>query len=255
MSYIKGIKLEKGSDIASAAALTIPRDGNYFDVTGTTTVTSINTVAIDTVVTLQFDAAVTLTHHATDLILPSGANITTAAGDEFTFLEYAAGDWKCIAYVLADGTAIAATSDTFSSEIEITSGVTSGAATSGFLAATNNMVEYEIQGGGAGDSKIIYYSCIVPANYASGGTIKIDSWTTDNVGLTTWTLTAYINGTVDASINATDISPGSDTTYETTSTSFGSTLSPGDVLEIKLNFTGSSGDDVRLRRVTFEYNS
>jgi hypothetical protein len=50
--------------------------------------------------------SLTLTHHATDLILPSGANITTAAGDEFTFVEYASGDWRCIGYVLASGEAI-----------------------------------------------------------------------------------------------------------------------------------------------------
>jgi hypothetical protein len=47
---------------------------------------------------LHFDDVLTLTHHATDLILPGGANITTAAGDIGVFYEYAAGDWRCESY-------------------------------------------------------------------------------------------------------------------------------------------------------------
>jgi hypothetical protein len=91
----------KGSDIASATALTLGTDGNYFDVTGTTTITSIGTAGVGTWVGLQFDGALTLTHHATDLILPGAANITTAAGDEAVFVEYASGDWRCVSYVRA----------------------------------------------------------------------------------------------------------------------------------------------------------
>ncbi|MBT6053159.1 MAG: hypothetical protein HOJ31_10335 [Anaerolineae bacterium] len=98
--------LNKGSDIASASALTLGSDGNYFDVTGTTTITSISTLGIGRVVRLHFDGILTLTHHATNLVLPGGANITTAAGDEFTFVEYASGDWRCVAYALASGEAI-----------------------------------------------------------------------------------------------------------------------------------------------------
>jgi hypothetical protein len=88
----------KGADVASANALTLGADGNYFDITGTTAITSIATVGVGTVVKLHFDGALTLTHHATDLILPGGANITTAAGDEAEFVEYATGDWRCTNY-------------------------------------------------------------------------------------------------------------------------------------------------------------
>lgn len=91
----------KGADIASANALTLGTDGNYFDITGTTSITSIGTVGVGTVVKLHFDGALTLTHHATDLILPGAANITTAAGDEAEFVEYATGDWRCTSYVRA----------------------------------------------------------------------------------------------------------------------------------------------------------
>lgn len=93
----------KGSDIASASALTLGADGNYFDVTGTTAITSIATWNVGDTVRLHFDGALTLTHHATDLILPGAANITTAAGDEAMFVEYATGDWRCISYQRAAG--------------------------------------------------------------------------------------------------------------------------------------------------------
>jgi len=91
----------KGADVASASALTLGADGNYFDITGTTSITSITTIGVGTVVKLQFDGALTLTHHATDLILPGAANITTAAGDEAEFIEYATGDWRCTNYQVA----------------------------------------------------------------------------------------------------------------------------------------------------------
>lgn len=91
-------KDRKGADIASATALVLGQDGDYFDVTGTTAITSIGTFGIGDVVKLHFDGILTLTHHATDLILPGAANITTAAGDEAEFIEYATGDWRMTNY-------------------------------------------------------------------------------------------------------------------------------------------------------------
>jgi hypothetical protein len=99
----------KGSDIASATALALGKDGNFFDVTGTTTITSIGTQGIGSCVTLQFDGALTFTHHSTDLILPGAANITTAAGDIAVMYEYASGDWRCVSYTKASGAAVVAT--------------------------------------------------------------------------------------------------------------------------------------------------
>ena len=109
----KQVRLAHGADVASAAALSLGSDGNSFDITGTTTITSIGTLGIGTVVHLHFDGAVTLTHHATNLIMPNGVNFTTAAGDELTFEEYATGDWRCIGYATSklpalDGSALKA---------------------------------------------------------------------------------------------------------------------------------------------------
>lgn len=85
--------LQKGSDIASVDPLVLS-NGNYFDITGAVTITSIATKGIGTVLKLHFDAALILTHHATDLILIGEANIVTASGDEFEFVEYATGKWR-----------------------------------------------------------------------------------------------------------------------------------------------------------------
>jgi hypothetical protein len=100
------VQWSKGADVASATALPVLTDGNYFDVTGTTTITSINTTKVGTFIGLHFDGILILTHHATDLILPGGANITTQAGDEAFFIEYATGDYRCVSYLRADGTPI-----------------------------------------------------------------------------------------------------------------------------------------------------
>ena len=102
------MKWDKGADIASQAALAPGADGNYFDVTGVSAITSIAAVQSQpgTVIYLHFDGILVLTHHATDLILPGGANITTAAGDEAIFIEYAAGDWRCVSYTKASGRSV-----------------------------------------------------------------------------------------------------------------------------------------------------
>lgn len=94
-----------GGDLASAAALTLGT-GNIFNITGTTAITSIGTKGVGTLVWLRFAAALTLTHHSTDLILTTGANITTAAGDWALFEEYATGDWRMVFYQRATGAAI-----------------------------------------------------------------------------------------------------------------------------------------------------
>jgi hypothetical protein len=97
----------KGADVASATTLPLINDGNYFDVTGTTTITAFASLGVGTWIGLHFDGILTLTHSA-DLVLPTGANITTAAGDESIWVEYASGDWRCVSYTRADGSPLVA---------------------------------------------------------------------------------------------------------------------------------------------------
>ena len=96
----------KGGDIASASPLVIDTDGSYFDVTGTTGFSAM-TAAADKQFALQFDGALVMTHHATNLDLPGAANITTAAGDVAIFQSTGANTVQCLSYTRADGTPIA----------------------------------------------------------------------------------------------------------------------------------------------------
>ena len=96
-TFTKAIVGNKGADIASATTLVLGTDGNSFDITGTTTITAI-TVSAGTWFTLQFDGALTFTHHATNLILPGGANITTAAGDVAICYAHAANQVTVASY-------------------------------------------------------------------------------------------------------------------------------------------------------------
>lgn len=90
-------QLTKGADIASAAALPIPVEGSYFNVTGTTTVTSIPDVYPGRLVYLKFTGVLTLTNSAS-LVLPNLADYTTMAGDILVFLNDSPGVWVCVAY-------------------------------------------------------------------------------------------------------------------------------------------------------------
>ena len=72
----------KGANIASAATTNLANaTGNFVDITGTTTITGLGTVAAGQLFFLRFTGALTFTHNATSLILPGAANITTANGD------------------------------------------------------------------------------------------------------------------------------------------------------------------------------
>lgn len=86
----------KGADLASASTLATGTDGNYFDVTGTTTINNIASMGVGTILLLHFDDAVLISHDASNLVLPGGVDITTVTGDEFIFIEYAINDWRMV---------------------------------------------------------------------------------------------------------------------------------------------------------------
>ena len=85
---------DKGADIASGAAITPGTDGNYFHITGTTTITSIATLQEGAIVFFEFDGVLTLTHNGTSLILQGSVNMTTAAGDMVAFVSEGSGNWR-----------------------------------------------------------------------------------------------------------------------------------------------------------------
>ena len=118
----KYIGMAKGGNIASASPLVIDTDGDYFDVTGTTGFAAM-TVAANRHFFIQFDDALAMTHHATNLDLPGEGNITTAAGDVAEFFSTGTNTVQCVNYTKADGTAVVA-SGVPAGTTRITSGTT-----------------------------------------------------------------------------------------------------------------------------------
>jgi hypothetical protein len=97
---------KKGSDVASAGTVTLG-DGVYFFITGTTTITDIDFTSDQAGrrAWLKFSGILTLTNGA-NLILPTGANITTAAGDTMCIMSEGSDVIRVLVYQRADGTAL-----------------------------------------------------------------------------------------------------------------------------------------------------
>jgi hypothetical protein len=95
-------------DVASGTPNIGAAASNYVRITGTTAITAFDTVASGVCRSVVFAGVLTLTHDGTALILPGGANITTAAGDTAIFRSEGSGNWRCIDYTKADGRAVVA---------------------------------------------------------------------------------------------------------------------------------------------------
>ena len=100
---------DKGADVISGATLALGSDGNYYVITGSGgPITSITHAQAQpgTMVRLKFSSTPVITHSATDLILPGGANITAAANDVMTLVNIDTDKWRCSAYTKASGEAV-----------------------------------------------------------------------------------------------------------------------------------------------------
>ena len=93
---------EKGADVASADEITLGDLGDYFDITGTTTINHIDKTGWPegARVFLQFDASVTVTHNAESptgteaSILLAGAGDFSATADDTLHLVYDGTTWR-----------------------------------------------------------------------------------------------------------------------------------------------------------------
>jgi hypothetical protein len=100
--YISGVASASTVDLGAQA-------GDYIQITGTTTITSFGSspVSAGAEYTLIFNGVLTLTYNATSMILPTAANVVTAAGDVARFRYEGAGNWRCVSYARASGYSVA----------------------------------------------------------------------------------------------------------------------------------------------------
>lgn len=200
-NYLRGIQAilrrtnAKGSNIASASTTDIgaSTDGDFIDVTGTTTITSLGTIAAGIVRTVRFTGSLTLTHNATSLILPGAANIQTAANDIAVFRSLGSGNWICESYPPQSGT--------YTPTLTAGSGFTSGTAQDAIYSRCGNVVHVDgaitgaTVGGGAGVT--VSVSLPIPSDFASayqcqGSVVAYDA---SNIAITD-VVAAYVTGSV-----------------------------------------------------------
>lgn len=130
---------EQGSDVASAGTVSFG-EGGYFNITGTTTITDIDfaTDKAGRKAWVKFAGILTLTHSGSTLILPTGANITTAAGDTACFISEGSDVVRCVAYSRASGAALVGGGLSAASTGDVNTGTsTSVAITPDALAGSN----------------------------------------------------------------------------------------------------------------------
>lgn len=136
-------------------------------------------------------------------------------------------------------------------ECPLGTAITSGALTSGF-AIISNQLEFQTDGLNGANTENIYFQFVVPNDYKSGGEMWIHNWRS---GVNdAYQMSVYINGTVDTTINALDINPVANVTWETKTSSFGSTLTPGDIMTVKIFVDADTAEDVSMKGLKFKYN-
>jgi hypothetical protein len=130
---------EKGSNIASAGTISIG-EGGVFHITGTTTITDIDFATDHTGrgSWIIFDGILTLTHNGTTLILPTGANITTAAGDAAYVVSEGSDAVRVLCYQRKDGTALVG-----GGSMAIGGSITSATAGSVLFAGTSGVLQQD----------------------------------------------------------------------------------------------------------------
>jgi hypothetical protein len=85
--------------------------GSYLSITGTASIASFGTNCwVGQIKIVTFTGVATLTYNSGSMILPTAANITTAAGDVAIAVYLGSGNWKVIAYLPASGAPLVAAS-------------------------------------------------------------------------------------------------------------------------------------------------
>lgn len=137
-------------------------------ISGTTTITSLGT-GTNRVRFARFTGALTLTHNATSLILPGGANITTAAGDCMVVESDGSSNARVLVYQKANGTAVVASSYTPPTSSSLPLGTVALMSPQGSSPTNNNTI--------AGSSLITAVANSSGVVSVAGATTQSGTWT------------------------------------------------------------------------------
>lgn len=84
-----------GTSVAASATLTVPADGDFLDVSGTTTITAVSLASAGYRFRARFTGAgLNLTHNATSLISPFGRDYRTVPNEIIEFQSLGSGNWQ-----------------------------------------------------------------------------------------------------------------------------------------------------------------
>lgn len=91
------LNLHDWVDVASATTTDIGAAASALvNVTGVVTIAGFGTVRAGYICIVKFESALTLTHHATQLILPDATNINTTAGSVAVLKSEGSGNWRLL---------------------------------------------------------------------------------------------------------------------------------------------------------------
>jgi hypothetical protein len=219
-------------DIASAATCAIGAAASEnVNITGTTTITSFGTIAAGVKRTIVFAGILTLTHNGTSLILPGGANITTAAGDSCEAISLGSGNWKVISYQKASGAAVVSGGQ---SQLVTSHGVNVSPSTTSYI-------------GISGSSTVEDYStfCVAPRAMTISNLYVRTSDAQHSGG--SLVITIRKNG-VDTALTLTIVANAAAGIFSNTTNSF--TVVAGDVITIKAQNNSGGSSAATLRNIS-----
>jgi hypothetical protein len=168
----------------------------YLNITGTTAITSFGTTCqTGAWKRIQFAGVLTLTYNASSLILPTAANITTAAGDTADAVALGSGNWIVTAYNRASGVGPGAASlsgadQTLSGGANVTSH-SLGTISSGTLTIDcgQSPLQYVTNGGA--------FTLAAPANDGSCMVLLTNNSSAGGIGTSGFTTGANVGDPVD----------------------------------------------------------